>query len=120
MIIYGCLNLFHGPTLAFKDFAMQILGLLMDRALIKRGERATILGATSGDTGGAAIEAFRGREQIDIFILHPSWPCFRCSTAANDNSTGREMYLTLLLKARLMIAKLWSRLCLMIMNFEMA
>lgn len=66
------LELFHGPTLAFKDFAMQILGLLMDRALIKRGERATILGATSGDTGGAAIEAFRGREQIDIFILHPS------------------------------------------------
>ena len=66
-----CLELFHGPTLAFKDFAMQILGLLMDRALIKRGERATILGATSGDTGGAAIEAFRGREQIDIFILHP-------------------------------------------------
>lgn len=65
------LELFHGPTLAFKDFAMQILGLLMDRALINRGERATIVGATSGDTGGAAIEAFRGRESIDIFILHP-------------------------------------------------
>lgn len=65
------LELFHGPTLAFKDFAMQILGRLMDRALINRGERATIVGATSGDTGGAAIEAFRGREQIDIFILHP-------------------------------------------------
>lgn len=65
------LELFHGPTLAFKDFAMQILGRLMDRALTNRGERATILGATSGDTGGAAIEAFRGREQIDIFILHP-------------------------------------------------
>ena len=66
------LELFHGPTLAFKDFAMQILGRLMDRALIQRGERATILGATSGDTGGAAIEAFRGRSAIDIFILHPS------------------------------------------------
>ncbi len=65
------LELFHGPTLAFKDFAMQILGRLMDRALENRGERATILGATSGDTGGAAIEAFRGRERIDIFILHP-------------------------------------------------
>ncbi|GJM03784.1 MAG: threonine synthase [Rhodomicrobium sp.] len=65
------LELFHGPTLAFKDFAMQILGRLMDRALINRGERATILGATSGDTGGAAIEAFRGRDSIDIFILHP-------------------------------------------------
>ncbi len=65
-------ELYHGPTLAFKDFAMQILGRLMDRALIKRGERATILGATSGDTGGAAIEAFRGRRAIDIFILHPA------------------------------------------------
>lgn len=65
------LELFHGPTLAFKDFAMQILGRLMDRALENRGERATILGATSGDTGGAAIEAFRGRDRIDIFILHP-------------------------------------------------
>lgn len=65
-------ELFHGPTLSFKDFAMQILGRLMDRALIQRGERATILGATSGDTGGAAIEAFRGRSAIDIFILHPS------------------------------------------------
>lgn len=65
------LELFHGPTLAFKDFAMQILSRLMDRALKNRGERATIVGATSGDTGGAAIEAFRGLEQIDIFILHP-------------------------------------------------
>ncbi len=65
------LELFHGPTLAFKDFAMQILGALMDRALTKRGARATILGATSGDTGGAAINAFAGREQIDIFILYP-------------------------------------------------
>ena len=65
------LELFHGPTLAFKDFAMQLLARLMDRALGKRGERATIVGATSGDTGGAAIEAFRGRDNIDIFILHP-------------------------------------------------
>jgi threonine synthase len=65
------LELFHGPTLAFKDIAMQVLGRLMDRALTKRGERATIVGATSGDTGGAAIEAFRGREAIDIFILFP-------------------------------------------------
>ena len=65
------LELFHGPTLAFKDVAMQVLGRLMDRALTKRGERATIVGATSGDTGGAAIEAFRGREAIDIFILFP-------------------------------------------------
>ncbi len=65
------LELFHGPTLAFKDFAMQVLARLMDRALKARGRRATIVGATSGDTGGAAIEAFRGCEVIDIFILHP-------------------------------------------------
>ena len=65
------LELFHGPTLAFKDVAMQVLGRLMDRTLKKRGARATVIGATSGDTGGAAIEAFRGRDTLDIFILHP-------------------------------------------------
>lgn len=65
------LELFHGPTLAFKDVAMQVLARLMDRALTRRGKRATIVGATSGDTGGAAIEAFRGRKAIDIFILYP-------------------------------------------------
>ncbi len=65
------LELFHGPTLAFKDVAMQLLARLMDHALAQRGERATIVGATSGDTGGAAIEAFAGRERIDIFILFP-------------------------------------------------
>lgn len=65
------LELFHGPTIAFKDVAMQLLARLMDRALQRRGARATIVGATSGDTGGAAIEAFAGRDAIDIFILHP-------------------------------------------------
>jgi threonine synthase len=65
------LELFHGPTLAFKDVAMQVLSRLMDRALSRRGRNATIVGATSGDTGGAAIEAFRGRDSIDIFILFP-------------------------------------------------
>ncbi|MES0880153.1 threonine synthase [Roseibium sp. SCP14] len=65
------LELFHGPTLAFKDVAMQLLGRMMDYVLTKRGLRATIVGATSGDTGGAAIEAFRGRERTDIFILFP-------------------------------------------------
>jgi len=65
------LELFHGPTLAFKDVAMQLLARLMDHILAQRGQRATIIGATSGDTGSAAIEAFRGRENIDIFILHP-------------------------------------------------
>ncbi|WP_298984890.1 threonine synthase [uncultured Roseibium sp.] len=65
------LELFHGPTLAFKDVAMQLLGRMMDYVLAKRGLRATIVGATSGDTGGAAIDAFRGRERTDIFILFP-------------------------------------------------
>lgn len=65
------LELFHGPTLAFKDVAMQVLSRLMDRALKRRKRTATIVGATSGDTGGAAIEAFRGRESIDIFMLFP-------------------------------------------------
>ena len=65
------LELFHGPTLAFKDVAMQLLARMMDHALAARGRRATIVGATSGDTGGAAIEAFRGRDNVDIFILFP-------------------------------------------------
>ncbi|WP_417767580.1 threonine synthase [Stappia sp.] len=65
------LELFHGPTLAFKDVAMQLLGRLMDHVLEQRDQRATIVGATSGDTGGAAIDAFRGRERTDVFILFP-------------------------------------------------
>jgi threonine synthase len=65
------LELFHGPTLAFKDLAMQLLGRLMDYALAARGERTTIAVATSGDTGGAAVEAFRGRARTDLFVLFP-------------------------------------------------
>ena len=65
------LELFHGPTLAFKDMAMQLLGRLFDHVLAKRGERVTIVGATSGDTGSAAIEACRDRSAIDMVILHP-------------------------------------------------
>ena len=65
------MELFHGPTLAFKDMAMQVLGRLFDHALAGDGRRATILGATSGDTGSAAIEACRGRSQLDVVILHP-------------------------------------------------
>ncbi len=65
------LELFHGPTLAFKDFAMQWLGHAMNRALAERGQRATLLGATSGDTGAAAIEAFGGQTQTDVYILFP-------------------------------------------------
>ena len=65
------LELYHGPTLAFKDMAMQLLGRLFDRELAKRKQRITIIGATSGDTGSAAIEACRDRDAIDIFVLHP-------------------------------------------------
>ncbi len=65
------LELFHGPTLAFKDFAMQLIGQLFETALKRRGERVTIVGATSGDTGSAAIEAFRGLDAVDVFILFP-------------------------------------------------
>jgi threonine synthase len=65
------LELFHGPTLAFKDVAMQLLARLMDHALTARGERTTIVVATSGDTGGAAVEAFRGRARADLFVLFP-------------------------------------------------
>ena len=65
------LELFHGPTLAFKDLAMQLLARMMDHALTRRGQHATIVGATSGDTGAAAIEAFRGLANIDVVIFYP-------------------------------------------------
>jgi threonine synthase len=65
------LQLFHGPTLAFKDLAMQLLARLMDHALAARGERRTVIVATSGDTGGAAVEAFRERGQVDVVVLFP-------------------------------------------------
>jgi threonine synthase len=84
------LELFHGPTLAFKDLAMQLLARLMDHALKQRGERATIVGATSGDTGGAAVEAFRGRSQADVVVLYPHGRVsdvqrLMMTTAADDN-----------------------------------
>jgi threonine synthase len=66
------LELFHGPTLAFKDMAMQVLGRLFDHVLTARDQRVTIVGATSGDTGSAAIEAFRDRARVDVAILHPA------------------------------------------------
>jgi len=65
------LELFHGPTLAFKDFAMQLIGQMFQTALGRKNERVTIVGATSGDTGSAAIEAFRGLDNVDVFILYP-------------------------------------------------
>src|SRR5260370_29188094 len=84
------LELFHGPTLAFKDLAMQLLARLMDHALERRRERTTIVVATSGDTGGAAVEAFRGRSQVDVVVLFPHGrvsPVQRrmMTTAAEDN-----------------------------------
>jgi threonine synthase len=66
------LELFHGPTLAFKDLAMQLVARLMDHVLQQRNERTTIVVATSGDTGGAAVEAFRGRSQVDVVVLFPN------------------------------------------------
>lgn len=65
------LELFHGPTLAFKDFALQLLGRMLDYFLERRGSHAVIVGATSGDTGSAAIAGCRGRRRMDIYILHP-------------------------------------------------
>ena len=65
------LELFHGPTLAFKDVAMQVVARLMDRVLAARNTRLTVVGATSGDTGGAAIEAFRGSQRVDAIMLFP-------------------------------------------------
>ena len=65
------LELFHGPTLAFKDFAMQLIGQMFQKALGRSGDRVTIVGATSGDTGSAAIEAFKGLSNVDVFILYP-------------------------------------------------
>ncbi|WP_421866155.1 threonine synthase [Motiliproteus sp.] len=65
------LELFHGPTLAFKDFALQLLGRLLDYVLEKRNERVVIMGATSGDTGSAAIEGCKRCDNVDMFILHP-------------------------------------------------
>ncbi|MGB0658642.1 MAG: threonine synthase [Mangrovicoccus sp.] len=65
------LELFHGPTLAFKDFAMQLIGQLFQAALSRTGDKVTIVGATSGDTGSAAIEAFRGLDAVNVFVMFP-------------------------------------------------
>jgi threonine synthase len=85
------LELFHGPTLAFKDLALQLVGRMFDAILARRGERVTIVGATSGDTGSAAIEACRDREAIDVFILYPHGRVSevqrrQMTTAASDNA----------------------------------
>ncbi len=84
------LELFHGPTLAFKDFALQVLGRMLDRALERKGRRALVLGATSGDTGSAALEGCRHSARVDICILHPHEKVSevqrkQMTTAAGDN-----------------------------------
>jgi threonine synthase len=90
------LELFHGPTLAFKDVAMQLLARLMDHALAARGERTTVVVATSGDTGGAAVEAFRGRNRADLFVLYPKGRVsdvqrLMMTTAPDDNVHALEI-----------------------------
>lgn len=84
------LELFHGPTLAFKDFAMQLIGQLFEASLKRSGQRVCIVGATSGDTGSAAIDAFKGLEMVDVFILYPNGRVSevqrrQMSTAHEDN-----------------------------------
>ena len=84
------MQLFHGPTLAFKDIALQLVSRLFEYELSRRGERVTIVGATSGDTGSAAIEACRDRETVDIVILHPAGRVSevqrrQMTTVASDN-----------------------------------
>ena len=86
------MELFHGTTLAFKDVAMQLLARLMDHALAGRNERATIVGATSGDTGGAAIDAFAGRERTDIFILFPEGKVSPVQQRQMTTSTERNVH----------------------------
>ena len=84
------LELFHGPTLAFKDFAMQLIGQLFQAALERNGRRVTIVGATSGDTGSAAIEAFKGLDNVDVFILFPHGRGQRGAAPADDHARGGQ------------------------------
>ena len=86
------LELFHGPTLAFKDLAMQLLARLMDHVLAARGERRTIVVATSGDTGGAAVEAFRDRDQVDLVVLFPQRAHLRRAAAHDDDGGGANVH----------------------------
>jgi threonine synthase len=80
------LELFHGPTIAFKDYAMQFLARAFERALDKTGRHSVILGATSGDTGSAALQAFQNLDSVDIFILFPNGRVSAYTAATNDVS----------------------------------
>ena len=98
------LELFYGPTFAFKDYALQFLGSLFSYALPKASKKLTVLGATSGDTGSAAIHAFRGKKDINVFILHPH---NRVSEVQRRQMTSvwMKIFLTLQSRALSMIAK---------------
>lgn len=100
------LELFQGPTLAFKDFALQFLGHLLDHLLKKRNQKVVVMGATSGDTGSAAIEGCRRCDNIDIFILHPHKRV--SDVQRRQMTTVLEAKSTILrLKEILMIARTW-------------
>ena len=101
------LELFHGPTLAFKDLAMQLLARLMDHALAARGERTTIVVATSGDTGGAAVEAFRGRERVDLVRAVSARPHLRRAAAHDDDAPTTTTCMRSRSKAPSTIARRW-------------
>lgn len=86
------LELYHGPTLAFKDFALQVLGRLLDYVLVKNKQRVVILGATSGDTGSAALEGCRHSKQVDIFILHPHQRVSEVQRRQMTTVTGENVF----------------------------
>ena len=105
------LELFHGPTLAFKDVAMQLLARLMDRVLAQRGERVTIVAATSGDTGGAAIEAFRGSARVDAVVLFPQGRISDVQRRMMTTADARRTSTRSPSRARSTTARTWSRRC---------
>ena len=86
------MELHRGPTLAFKDFAMRMVARLFEAALSRRGERATIIGATSGDTGSAAIEAFQGLSAVDVFILYPDGRVSEFQRRQMTTPTGENVH----------------------------
>ena len=105
------LELFHGPTLAFKDLALQLVGRMFDSVLARRGERVTIVGATSGDTGSAAIAACRDRDALDIFILYPKGRISEVQRRQMTTVDARERARASRSRARSTTARTSSRRC---------